>query len=226
MGRVYVVATPIGNLKDITYRAVEILHSVNLILCEDTRHSRKLFQAYDIRAELWSCPQQKQRRVAEQLCERLGEDGEAAYVSDAGTPGISDPGSAVVEMLYNAGHEVVPIPGPSALSAILSIDPFPGKTVIFEGFLSIKRGKRRSRIHELLASADKFILYESPYRIVAVLAEMAEAEPERHLVLGREMTKIHEEYRFGTTAEIHNDFAQRDSIKGEFALLVSGAKKR
>lgn len=225
MATLYIVATPIGNLADITLRALEVLRGVDTIACEDTRHTRKLLTHFGISKPLLSCRAQNEAEAARKVTALLGQDRDCAYVSDAGTPGISDPGARLVEEVRNSGFPVVPIPGPSAMTALLSVAGFVGRTVTFDGFLSSRGGKRKKRIEELLAREENFILYESPHRILKVLADIAEKEPDRKLIVGREITKIHEEFVEGGAAEVAKSFAARNSLKGEFVLLVSARKK-
>lgn len=230
MASLYVVATPLGNLADITYRAVETLRSAAVIACEDTRHSRKLLSHYEISGKLISIRSQNEREGAEKLIGFLADGADAAYVSDAGTPGVSDPGRRVVEAVRGAGFPVIPVPGPSALTTLLSVSPFSGRTVTFDGFISPKAGKRAKRIEELLSRGESFVFYESPHRVLKILKDVAEKEPERRVLIGREMTKIYEEYLEGTAKELCSLLEERieaqKSLKGEFTLLVSGKKKR
>jgi len=226
MSVLYVVATPIGNLQDITLRALEILGRVELIACEDTRHTLRLLNAHGIRSRLLSCRSQNEAKAAEKVIQVLAGGGEAAYVSDAGTPGLSDPGSVLVRQVRDAGYRVVPIPGPSALGALQSVNGFGEKTVIFDGFLSPKGGRRRRRLEELLAMEAAFVLYESPFRVQKLLEDLKELDPDRLILLGREMTKIYEEFLEGTAEELLQELGGRSKIQGEFALLVSTKKKR
>lgn len=225
MATLYIVATPIGNLADITLRALDVLRQVDTIACEDTRHTRKLLTHYEISKPLLSCRSQNEVQAAKQVIGLLEQDRDCAYVSDAGTPGLSDPGARLVEAVRLAGFPVVPIPGPSAMTALLSVAGFGGRTVTFDGFLSPKGGKRKKRIDELLEREENFFLYESPHRILKVLADIAEKEPDRQLLVGREITKIHEEFVEGRAEEVLRAFTERNSLKGEFVILVSGRKK-
>ena len=143
-----------------------------------------------------------------------------AYISDAGTPGVSDPGGILASLVQGAGYQVVPIPGPSALAAMISIAGVPGKRICFDGFLSPKSGRRKNQLKELLASGEIGIVYESPFRIVAFLKDLAEVEPECQCVIGRELTKIHEEILRGTPEALYAELSARPSIKGEFAVLM------
>ena len=154
----YIVGTPIGNLGDITYRAVETLKSVDYIAAEDTRHTLQLLNHFEIKKPLISCRAQNERTAGEKIVKLLDEGNSVAYASDAGTPGISDPGAVLVDLVVAAGHDVVPVPGASAFATLISAAGSGGKTVIFEGFLSPKPGKRRSRLRELMATGDAVIL--------------------------------------------------------------------
>jgi 16S rRNA (cytidine1402-2'-O)-methyltransferase len=225
MATLYVVATPIGNLGDITIRALEVLKSVSAIICEDTRHSGRLLAHYGIRKPLLRGHSHNEAQSAAAAISRLDAGEDLAYITDAGTPGVSDPGRTLVAAARKAGHAVVPLPGPSALAAILSVNAFPGKTVIFEGFLSNKAGRRRNRLEELLATGDSFVLYESPHRLLKLLAALADLDADRDVLLGREMTKVHEELLEGTAGQILEIMESRPSVKGECVLLVGVPKK-
>lgn len=222
MATLYMVATPIGNLEDITYRAIETLKSVDIIACEDTRQSMKLLNHYGIKKHLISVRARNEKNSAPGVVKLMDEGKNIAYISDAGTPVLSDPGSILIKAVRETEHDVVPIPGPNAFGALISVSGFVGKTVTFEGFLPQKSGKRRKRVEELLDREESFIIYESPYRIVKLLTLLAEINSERHLLLGREITKNFEEFIQGTTAEVLENLSTRTTIKGEFAILVAG----
>ncbi len=225
MGKLYIVATPIGNLGDISFRALETLKSVDTIACEDTRHSLRLLNHYEIRKPLISCRSQNEAHAALKIVELLEENKDVAYISDAGTPGLSDPGNKLVQIVRTKGFDVIPIPGVSAFAALLSSAGNSGKTVTFDGFLSPKPGKRRKRVKELLEREESFILYESPFRILKLIRDIAELEPQRFLLIGREMTKIYEEFIDGTAEEVLKTLEEKQKIKGEFSLLVYERKK-
>lgn len=225
MSNLYIVATPIGNLGDITFRALETLKSVDVVAAEDTRHTLQLLTHFEIRKPLVSCRSQNEEDAAVKIIAMLDEGKNVAFASDAGTPGVSDPGAVLVKMTREAGHMVIPIPGASAFATLLSVAGPGGKTVVFEGFLSPKPGRRRSRLRELMATGWAFVLYESPYRIVKLLADIADIEYERHVVIGREMTKLHEEIVEGSAGQLLEDFSSRSKILGEFAVFVSGNVK-
>lgn len=222
MGDLYIVATPIGNLEDMTFRAVQILKDVDIIACEDTRTSAKLLNHYGIHKHLISCRARNEVNSAAGIVKLLQEGKDVAYVSDAGSPGISDPGSILVRQARNHGFRIIPVPGPSAQTALASIGGYKGKTLLFEGFLPQKSGKRKKRLRELLDREEAFIVYESPYRIEKLLTELVELEPERTLLIGREMTKIHEQYVEGNSKTLLEMLGKEVTIKGEFAILVSG----
>jgi 16S rRNA (cytidine1402-2'-O)-methyltransferase len=221
----YIVGTPIGNLGDITFRAVEILKSADVIACEDTRHTLELLTHFEIRKPLISCRAQNEESAARKITGLLKSGQTVAYASDAGTPGISDPGAVLVELVRKEGYPVVPVPGPSAFATLVSVAGAGGKTLIFEGFLSPSPGKRRRRLKELIETGYAFVLYESPFRIVKLLTDLADINGERRVVVGRELTKLHEEIVDGSAADIRDDFSARESIKGEFAVFVSGTKR-
>lgn len=219
----YIVATPIGNLKDITLRALETLREVDLVAAEDTRHTLQLLNAHGIVKRLISCRAANEANSADGIVKLLDGGQSIAYCTDAGTPGLSDPGAVLVARVREAGHPVVPLPGPSAFASLLSVGGFGGRTVTFDGFLSVKAGKRQRRVDELLARQEAFVLYESPFRIVKLLQAIADTEPERKVLVAREMTKSHEEFLSGKALTVLNDLKGRPIIKGEFAVLVSGA---
>lgn len=225
VSNLYIVGTPIGNLGDITYRAVETLKNVDFVAAEDTRHTLQLLTHLEIRKPLISCRAQNEEIAAKKIIQLMDEGKNIAFASDAGTPGISDPGAVLAELVRKAGHSVVPIPGPSAFATLVSVAGTGGKTLIFEGFLSPKPGKRRTRLKELLSTGDAIVLYESPFRIVKLLTDIVDINSSRRMVIGRELTKLHEEIVEGTAAELLEDFASRSSIKGEFAVFISGVKK-
>ena len=216
------VATPIGNLKDISFRALETFQEADFIACEDTRHTLGLLTHYEISKPLISCRAVNEASASEKIVKLLDEGKKIAYASDAGTPAISDPGSILVRMAREAGHTIIPIPGASAFGAIMSIAGTYDKTVVFEGFLSPKAGKRKRRLQELFDFGAGFVLYESPYRIVKLLADIAEIDSNRELIVGRELTKLHEEIIKGPASEVLQNFEKRPSIKGEFSVFVTG----
>lgn len=225
MSELFIVGTPIGNLGDITLRAIETFKNVDIIACEDTRHTLQLLNHLEIRKPLLSCRAQNEVSASQKIIALLDEGKSVAYASDAGTPGISDPGAVLAGLARKAGHKVIPIPGPSAFASLVSVAGVGGKTVLFEGFLSPKAGKRRSRLKELFATGAAFVLYESPFRIIKLLTDIADINNDRTIVVGRELTKLHEEIIEGVASELRDEFSSRVSIKGEFAVFISGQKK-
>jgi len=222
MATLYIIGTPIGNLGDITFRAVETLKKADLVACEDTRRTLKLLSHLGIRVKMLSCRSQNEEFAAEKVIEALNQGQTVAYASDAGTPALSDPGAALVRLASAAGHDVIPIPGPSAFAALVSVSGGKDKTVVFEGFLSPKPGRRKSRLRELMAMDAACVLYESPFRILKLLEDIAEIDCERYVCVGREMTKVHEEYVRGTAGEVFAVFSQKKEQIGEFSVFLSG----
>jgi len=219
------VATPIGNLGDITHRALETFKAVDVIACEDTRHTLHLLTHFGIRKPLLSCRARNEEEASARVIDVLDKGQNVAYASDAGTPALSDPGAVLVRIARAAGHDIVPIPGASAFASILSVGGTSDKTVIFEGFLSPKPGRRRSRLRELCDTGYAFVLYESPFRILKLLTDLAEIDGDRGITVGRELTKLHEELVTGTVIEARDVFAGREKILGEFSVLVHGKKR-
>jgi len=218
----YIIGTPIGNLGDISFRAVETLKNADLVACEDTRRTLKLLNHLGIRKSMLSCRSHNEESAAKRVIEALNQGQNVAYASDAGTPALSDPGAVLARLAAEAGHDVIPIPGPSAFASLLSVAGSTDKTVVFEGFLSPKPGRRRSRLAELMAMEAAIILYESPFRILKLLADIAEIDGSRYLCIGREMTKVHEEFIRGTAAGIYAGFSQKKEQIGEFSVFISG----
>ncbi len=225
MSTLYIVSTPIGNLDDLTLRALDTFKNVDVIACEDTRHTLKLLNHHGIHKKLVSCHAHAEEAATGRIIALLGEGKDVAFASDAGTPGLSDPGSILVRFVRDGGYDVVPIPGPSAVTTLASVAGIRGKGFFFEGFLSPKRGRRRKRIEELVSMEESFLLFESPYRFVKLMADLADICPERPIIVGREMTKIHEEYLEGSCKSVYEVALERGNFKGEFSLLVAGKKK-
>jgi len=226
-GALYVVATPIGNLLDITRRALDILKSVSLVAAEDTRHSRKLLAHYGIGTPLLALHEHNERAATAGLLRRLDAGEDIALISDAGTPLISDPGFHLVRTAREAGLRVVPVPGPSALTAALSVAGMPTDRFIFEGFLPAKQAARRQRLLELQDATATLVFYESSHRILASLGDMqALFGANREATLARELTKTFETIRQASLAELVAWVeADSDQQKGEFVVLVHGAVK-
>ena len=220
----YLVATPIGNLGDITLRALEVLRRVDRIACEDTRQTQKLLNHYQIETPTVSCHQHNERERAEELVEALKAGGRIALVSDAGMPGISDPGGWLASAAIEAGVPVIPIPGANAALSALVASGLPTGEFHFVGFLPEKAGARRTRLEELAEGAKvgcTLIFYEAPHRILDTLADLeAVWGAELRVVLGRELTKMHEEFLRGTVAEARKELAARDRVRGEFTVLI------
>ncbi|MDR0637326.1 MAG: 16S rRNA (cytidine(1402)-2'-O)-methyltransferase [Spirochaetaceae bacterium] len=221
MSTLYVVATPIGNLGDITFRAVETLKAVSLVACEDTRRTLKLLTHFDIRVKMLSVRSANEKTAADKVAAVLREGQDVAYVSDAGTPALSDPGAALVRAVTDAGFEAVPIPGVSAFTSLLSVAGALDKTVVFEGFLSPKASRRKRRVGELMAGSAGFVVYESPFRIFKLLENIADFDNARYMCVGREMTKLHEEFIRGDAGTVCRKLAQAGEPRGEFAVYVS-----
>lgn len=219
-GVLYIVGTPIGNLGDITLRALEILRGVDVIACEDARHTLKLLNHYEIKKHLVSLHARNEKQVTGKVLKVLAGGESVAYVSDAGTPSLSDPGSVLVQEAREAGFRVVPIPGVSAFATLLSVAGCFGKAVHFEGFLSPKPGKRKKRLQELMAREEAILLYESPYRMVRLLGDIKDIDEEKRVVVGKEMTKVHESVIVGSASDVLDVFLEMGEVKGEFALLI------
>jgi 16S rRNA (cytidine1402-2'-O)-methyltransferase len=221
-GTLYIVATPIGNLEDITLRALRILKEVDFIAAEDTRHSKKLLAHYDIRTPLVSYHEHNERAAAPALVERMLGGESVALISDAGTPGISDPGYRLTQAAVAAGVQVTPVPGPSALIAALSVAALPTDRFVFEGFLPEKREQRRERLRMLQDEPRTLVFYEAPHRLRDSLQDIESILGERTIVLAREMSKLHEEVLRGSLRAISDRIAAGE-IRGEVALVVQGS---
>jgi 16S rRNA (cytidine1402-2'-O)-methyltransferase len=222
-GTLYVVATPLGNLEDITLRAVRVLREVSLIACEDTRRTATLLREHAITTSVTSYFEHNERWKGERILDALRSGRDVALVSDAGTPGVSDPGYRLVRDARAAAIPVVPVPGPSAAVAALSVSGLPTDRFLFVGFLPAKATARRKAIEELAGVRETIVFYESPVRVVAAMADMVEVLGEREAFLCREATKIHEEYVRGILPELRDMLSARTSVKGEIVLVISGA---
>jgi 16S rRNA (cytidine1402-2'-O)-methyltransferase len=223
MSKLFLVPTPIGNLKDITYRAVEILGSVDIILAEDTRHAVRLLKHYNISRKLLSHHKFNEHHSADPVCDLIRSGKTAALISDAGTPGISDPGFLLVRKCMEKGIPVETLPGPSALIPALVNSGLPSDRFCFEGFLPVRKG-RRKKLTSLETEPRTMIFYESPYRLLKTLGEMAEHfGPERQASVSRELSKIFEETIRGTLGFLADHF-RNNPPKGEIVVVVSGKK--
>jgi len=222
MGILYVVATPIGNLKDITLRALEILKEVDFIACEDTRQTKKLLDRYKIKKPQISYHQHTRIQKIDYIVDQLKQGKSIALVSDAGTPCISDPGRVLVTRAYDAGIKIVPIPGPSAFICAASISGLPVDKFIFLGFPPHKKGRRKF-FEQIRDNKYTVILYESPYRILKTLGQLRDVVGDRRIVVCRELTKMFEIVYRGSLNEVINQL-EKEKIKGEFVVVVEGKK--
>ncbi len=218
----YIVATPIGNLEDISGRALRVLGEVDLIACEDTRQSLKLLNHYGLKASLIPFHSHNMKKTAPRLLEQLRQGKRIALITDGGTPGVSDPGSYLVALAREQDVKIVPVPGPSALSAILSVSGEATGKITFAGFLSPKGGRRRGQLKALLERGEGIVLFESPHRILKLLQDLHSLAPKRKCLIGREMTKIHEEFLQGKPKKLLTELEGRTKIRGEFCLFVMG----
>lgn len=224
-GTLYLVATPIGNLEDITLRAIRTLRECDVIAAEDTRHTGQLLRHFEISKPLISYFKFNESRRSEEILERLGRGEKVALVTDAGTPGISDPGQRVVRAAVSAGLRVEAVPGACAAIVGLAASGLPTDEFHFAGFLPHKSGQRRKELERLAALPGTIVLYESPYRIEKLAAELAEVIPNREIAVGRELTKKFEEFWRGTAAELAAGVSKR-TLKGEFVVLIAPLEDR
>lgn len=223
MGKLYLVATPIGNLEDVSPRALRVLQEAHMVACEDTRRTQVLLRRYEIRAKhLTSYTEFNHRRKVAELVGQLGRGWDVALVSDAGTPGLSDPGEQLVRAAIDAGHEVVAIPGPAAAIAALVASGLPTREFTFVGFVEKKSGPRRRLLERLVADGRTIVLYESPYRVGDLLADLAAVAPAARVAVARELTKVHEEIVRGTAAELAARYAET-APKGEVTIVIGPA---
>ena len=221
-GVLYVVATPIGNLEDISLRALRILKEADLIAAEDTRHTRNLLSHYDIRTALTSYHEHNEKTQAAKLVEKLRRGDKIALVSDAGTPAISDPGYRLVVAALRSGVQVIPLPGPSAVATVLSASGLPSDRFVFEGFLPAKKRERETRLKSVCAESRTMVFYEAPHRLQESLADMLSILGDREIVVAREVSKIHEEFLRGIISEVVSQVAERE-VKGEITVVVRGS---
>ncbi len=219
-GTLFLVSTPIGNLEDITHRAVRLLGEVEIIACEDTRHTRKLLNHYGIKTRTISYHDHNERERAAELLKLIESGSDVAIVSDAGTPGISDPGFRLARLAIEGGVRVVPVPGASALITALVASGMPTDEFFFGGFLPARSGARRARLTELRSFPATLIFYEGPHRIAATLKDAYEILGEREAVVARELTKMHEEVARGRLSELAEHFSSPENARGEMVLII------
>lgn len=221
-GNLYIVATPIGNLEDITYRAINILQTVDIIAAEDTRHTLKLLNHYNISKHLISYHRHNEEEKSDDLISKLKEGKNIALVSDAGTPGICDPGEAVIHKSIEEGIQVIPIPGACAFVNALICSGLNTDTFLFLGFLPLNKKNRKQKLQEIQQSHQTTIIYEAPHKLQATLKDLQEFIGERKVVIARELTKIHEEFIRGNIEEI---IEKTKEAKGEMIILIEGAQE-
>jgi 16S rRNA (cytidine1402-2'-O)-methyltransferase len=222
-GALYVVATPLGNLEDMTLRAIRVLREVSLVACEDTRRTAVLLRSHDIHTLTTSFFEHNEKWKGDRILDALRAGRAVALVSDAGTPGISDPGYRLVREARAAGLPVLPIPGPSAAIAALSVCGLPTDRFLFVGFLPARTGARQRALTALAAVTETIVVYEAPTRVRETLADMRDAWGDRDAFLCREATKLHEEYVAAPLSELARKLAARETVRGEIVLVVAGA---
>lgn len=222
-GKIYLVATPIGNLSDISMRAIETLKNVDIIACEDTRNTIRLLNHFEIKGHLTSYHEYNKIDKAYELCEKVKEGNNIAFVSDAGMPAISDPGYELVEIAYKEGLEVTVVPGASAVVSALAISGISSRRFAFEGFLPADKNEKKEILIELSQESRTLILYEAPHRLLKTLKELFEYMGNRNIALVREITKLHEEVLRGKLADIIADYeSEKIAIRGEYVLVIEG----
>lgn len=224
-GALYIVSTPIGNMEDITLRAIRILSEADLVAAEDTRHTARLLSYHKISAKLISCHEYNEREKAESLVEKMASGMSVALVSDAGTPSVSDPGYVLVRKAIENNIPVIPIPGPSAAITALSASGLPTDSFVFIGFPPKQAGKRAKLLQSLDKEERTVIFYESPHRIISLIEELSDLFSNRYAVLARELTKTYEEFLRGNLSEILEILKERPLVKGECTLIVGGCEK-
>lgn len=217
----YIIATPIGNLEDITLRAINVLKSVDLILCEDTREALKLLNHFDIKKPLLSYYRDNEKQRLKKVINLLLEGKDIALICDRGTPGISDPAYLLVREAHRNNIRVSPVPGPSALTAAISVSGLPADRIIFYGFLPRKKGKKKKMLESLGDREETLIFYESVHRIKETLSFIKDMFPDREMTLCRELTKKFEEIKTGTASEIF-EYYKNIEVKGEFVIIIRG----
>ncbi len=224
-GTLYIVATPIGNLEDITLRAIRVLKTVDLIAAEDTRRSARLLHHYQISTKMTSYHDFTDTKKRKSILHKILSGNDVALISDAGTPGISDPGYRLIVEALSEAIEVHAVPGPSVLTAALSVSGLPTDRFYFCGFLPKRSGPRKTRLRSLGSRTETLVCYESPHRILATLKEMKEILASRKIAVFREMTKLHEEVYRGSLEGALDHFRDREKIRGEFTLVLEGNRK-
>ncbi|MCF8331380.1 MAG: 16S rRNA (cytidine(1402)-2'-O)-methyltransferase [Bacteroidales bacterium] len=225
-GKLILVPTPIGNLRDMTYRSVEVLQSADMILAEDTRVSGILFKHFSIETPMTAYHQHNEHKVVEKLTKQLADDKILALITDAGTPAISDPGFLIVREAIEKGVEVECLPGATSIIPALAASGLATDRFYMEGFLPHKKG-RKTRLQDIAGRKETIILLESPYRLIKTLEQLMEhCGAERQVCVCRELTKLHEEHVRGTLSEVLGDFQQRQAIKGEIVIVLDGKPKR
>jgi 16S rRNA (cytidine1402-2'-O)-methyltransferase len=221
-GTLYIVATPIGNLEDITPRGLRVLREVDLIACEDTRHTRKLLNHFAIETKATSYHEHNERERTTELCELLEAGQNVALVSDAGTPLMSDPGFRIVQAAIERKIQIVSIPGAVAFVAALTGSGLPTDEIFFSGFLPSRSAARRTKLNQLRDLPATLVFYEAPHRIARTLHDALEVLGDREAVVARELTKIHEEFARGKLSELARQFSEAGTVRGEIVLLISG----
>ena len=222
-GKIYLVATPIGNLSDISMRAIETLKNVDIIACEDTRNTIRLLNHFEIKGHLTSYHEYNKIDKAYELCEKVKEGNNIAFVSDAGMPAISDPGYELVDIAYKEGLEVTVVPGASAVVSALAISGISSRRFAFEGFLPVEKNEKKEILTELSQESRTLILYEAPHRLLKTLKELFEYMGDRNIAIVREITKLHEEVLRGKLADIIADYeSEKIAIRGEYVLVIEG----
>jgi len=225
VGQLFIVATPIGNLKDITFRAVEVLRSSNVILAEDTRSARTLLERYGILHRPLSCFAGNETRRAPWVVSRLQAGDTVSLISEAGTPGLSDPGAELVRVVVDAGYTVSPVPGPSSVMACLCVSGFKGRRVLFAGFLPRREGRKRREFLQAREASDVLVFFEHAQRMAPTLSLLRDCLQDPPVVIGREMTKMYEEFMRGSASCLAEVFLQRKR-KGEMVVVVGLAQKK
>ena len=222
-GKIYLVATPIGNLSDMSMRAIDTLKNVDIIACEDTRNTIRLLNHFEIKGHLTSYHEYNKIDKAYELCEKVKEGKDIAFVSDAGMPAISDPGYELVDIAYKEGLEVTVVPGASAVVSALAISGISSRRFAFEGFLPADKNEKKEILTELSQESRTLILYEAPHRLLKTLKELFEYMGDRNIAIVREITKLHEEVLRGKLADIIADYeSEKIAIRGEYVLVIEG----